>query len=64
MCVARAAGWIENGDAFDERTLATVRTQVGAGAVMDRLIGPVMLAGTAGFDGRWRTYLGIGRIFR
>jgi len=31
---------------------------------MDTLIGPVMLAGTAGFDGRWRTYLGIGRIFR
>jgi hypothetical protein len=26
--------------------------------------GPALLAGSAGFDGRWRTYVGIGRIFR
>jgi len=30
---------------------------------MDTIIGPVVLAGSAGFDGRWRTYFGVGRIF-
>jgi hypothetical protein len=30
---------------------------------MDTLVGPIILAGSAGFDGRWRTYVGIGRIF-
>jgi hypothetical protein len=31
---------------------------------MDTLVGPVVLAGAWSFDGRWRTYLGIGRTFR
>ena len=30
---------------------------------MDTIVGPVAVGGTAGFDGRWRTYVGIGRIF-
>ena len=57
-------GWIENGDAFDEWRQAGVRTNASLGVIMDTLIGPVMLAGSAGFDGRWRTFLGVGRIFR
>jgi NTE family protein len=58
-----AGGWIENGDAFDTWSSAAFRTNVSGGVIMDTLIGPVMLAGSAGFDGRWRTYLGVGRIF-
>jgi NTE family protein len=59
-----AGGWVENGDAFDDWNQATLRTQVGGGLIMDTLVGPVFVGVTAGFDGRWRTYLGIGRIFR
>ena len=56
--------WLENGDAFDEWSLARWRTNGGAGLVMDTIVGPVVIAGSWGFDGRWRTYLGVGRIFR
>jgi NTE family protein len=59
-----AGGWLENGDAFEEWSLARWRTNGGAGLVMDTIVGPVVLAGSWGFDGRWRTYLGVGRIFR
>lgn len=59
-----AGGWLENGDAFDDWDNATWRTNASAGVIMDTLIGPVMLAGSAGFDGRWRTYIGVGRIFK
>jgi NTE family protein len=57
-----AGGWVENGDAFDSGN-ATLRTNVSGGVVMDTLVGPVILAGSAGFDGAWRTYVGVGRIF-
>jgi NTE family protein len=59
-----AGGWLENGDAFDEWSLARWRTNGGVGLVMDSLVGPIVLAGSWSFDGRWRTYLGIGRLFR
>jgi NTE family protein len=59
-----AGGWLENGDAFEEWDLAHWRTNGSAGLVMDTLVGPVIVAGTWSFDGRWRTYVGIGRIFR
>ena len=58
-----AGAWLESGDAFDDWSKATLRTNASAGVVMDTIIGPVMLAGSAGFDGRWRTYLGVGRLF-
>ena len=58
-----AGAWLENGDAFDTWGGATFRTNVSGGVIMDTLIGPVILAGSAGFDGRWRTYLGVGRLF-
>ena len=56
-------GWLENGDAFDAWSSVRLRTNVSGGVIMDTLIGPVMVAVSAGFDGRWRTYLGVGRIF-
>jgi hypothetical protein len=31
---------------------------------MDTLIGPVMVAGSDGFDGHWPTCIGVGRSFR
>ena len=59
-----AGAWLENGDTFDEWDDAKWRSNGGAGIVMDTLIGPVLLAGEWSFDGRWRTYLGVGRLFR
>jgi NTE family protein len=59
-----AGGWLENGDAFQKWSLAEWRTNGGAGLIMDTIVGPVLLAGSWSFDGRWRTYIGIGRIFR
>lgn len=59
-----AGGWVENGDAFDNWNEATLRTNLSGGVILDTLVGPVILAGSAGFDGRWRTYIGIGRLFR
>jgi NTE family protein len=59
-----AGGWLENGDAFTEWEHAGWRTNGGVGLVMDTRLGPVVVAGSWGFDGRWRTYLGVGRTFR
>lgn len=59
-----AGGWLENGDAFDDWSLATWRSNLGLGVIMDTLVGPVLVGGSAGFDGRWRTYVGVGRILR
>jgi len=56
--------WLENGDAFDDWSLAKWRSNGGVGLVMDTIIGPVILAGSWGWDGRWRTYIGVGRVFR
>jgi NTE family protein len=57
-------GWLENGDAFNEWDLARWRSNGGVGLVVDTIVGPVILAGSWSFDGRWRTYFGIGRLFR
>jgi len=59
-----AGGWLENGDAFDEWDDAAWRTNSAVGLVMDTLVGPVLIAGAWSFDGRWRTYLGVGRLIR
>jgi NTE family protein len=56
--------WLENGDAFDSWNDLSWRTHVSTGLIVDTLIGPLLLGGSAGFDGRWRTYVGIGRLIR
>ena len=58
-----AGGWLENGDAFNDWNDATFRTQAGVGLMADTLIGPVLVGGTVGFDGRWATYIAVGRLF-
>jgi outer membrane protein assembly factor BamA len=59
-----AGAWLEGGDAFEDFGQAVWRTNVSGGVIMDTILGPVVVAGAADFDGRWRTYVGIGRIFR
>lgn len=59
-----AGTWVENGDAPNEWTDTRWRTHWGGGLIMETLIGPVFVGGTAGFDGRWRTYVGVGRLLR
>jgi NTE family protein len=56
-------GWAENGSAFDEIDDAKFLTNVSVGAVGDTLIGPVLLASSFDFNGAWRYYVGIGRLF-
>ncbi len=57
-----AGAWLENGDAFNGSD-AKLRTNVSGGVILDTIVGPVILAGSAGFDGSWRTYIGVGRLF-
>jgi NTE family protein len=59
-----AGAWMEGADAVDRWRDAGVRVNSGAALVMDTLVGPVVVAGAWSYDGRWRTYLGIGRLFR
>ena len=58
-----AGAWLENGDAFDDWRDATWQSNGGVGVVLDTIIGPAMLAGSWSFDGRWRTYVNVGRTF-
>ena len=56
--------WLENGDTFEDFSDAKWRTNVSGGIVLDTLFGPATLATSAGFDGRWRVYISVGRLFR
>jgi NTE family protein len=56
-------GWIENGSAFDTLDTAKLRTNASVGSVIDTLIGPAILGASFGFDGSWRYYFGVGRVF-
>ena len=56
-------GSIDNGAAFDHWKDATLSSQVSAGLIVDTLLGPAFAAASVGFDGRWRAYFGIGRLF-
>ncbi len=56
--------WVENGSAFNSHEDADFHSHVAGGLIMDTLVGPVLLAVSAGLDGGWRTIFGVGRIFR
>jgi NTE family protein len=56
-------GWVDNGAAFDEWRDVNWATHANVGVVVDTLLGPAFAATSAGFDGRWRFYIGLGRIF-
>jgi NTE family protein len=56
-------GWLEAGSAFDELDAAQVKSNVTIGGIGDTLLGPVLVAASFDFNGRWRYYLGIGRLF-
>ena len=59
-----AGVWLENGAAFNSDEDVNLRTHIGGGIVMDTLVGPMLIGASAGVDGEWRTFFGIGRIFR
>jgi NTE family protein len=56
-------GWLENGSAFDKISTAQWSTQVGLGAVLDTLLGPVLVGASFGFNGEHRYNVAIGRLF-
>jgi NTE family protein len=56
-------GWLENGTAFEEIDKAQLKTCVSVGAVMDTLVGPMILGASFSFEGHQRYYVSIGRIF-
>ena len=56
--------WLENGSAFNSDQDADLHTHAAGGIVIDSLIGPLVAGTSVGFDGGWRTFVSIGRIFR
>jgi NTE family protein len=56
-------GWVENGSVFDDVDDAKFRTNVSLGVIADTLVGPVVVGSSFGFNGAWRYYVGIGRLF-
>jgi NTE family protein len=56
-------GWLDNGAAFDEWDDSNWATHVSVGVIADTLLGPAFAATSAGFDGQWRFYIGLGRVF-
>jgi NTE family protein len=59
-----ASAWFQNGSAFNTHENADINSQLGFGLVLDTIVGPVLVGGSVGFDGAWRTHFGVGRIFR
>ena len=55
-------GWLDNGAAYDSWHDANWSTQVSLGVIADTLIGPAFVGTSAGFDGRWRFYIGLGHV--
>jgi NTE family protein len=58
-----AGGWLENGSAWNDIDDAELRSNVSVGVLADTLLGPVLLGSSVGFDGAFRYYIAIGRLF-
>jgi NTE family protein len=57
--------WFENGSVFDDPSDAELDSQLGLGAIMDTLVGPVLVGAGIGLNGGgYRIFFGVGRIFR
>ena len=56
--------WVEEGSAFDTWRAADFDTNLSGGLIAETLVGAVFAGASTGFDGSWRFYLGIGRVFR
>ncbi len=59
-----AGAWLGVGSAFNTGETADIHSHLGFGITMDTLVGPVLIGGSVGLDGGWRTLVGVGRIFR
>jgi hypothetical protein len=55
--------WLDTGSAFNTWKDKDYAVQASGGVILDTLLGPGFVATTVGFDGKWRVYFGIGRIF-
>lgn len=55
--------WMDSGSAFDAWKDMDYAVQASGGLVVDTLLGPGFVATSVGFDGKWRVYFGIGRLF-
>jgi NTE family protein len=56
-------GWLEGGSAFDRINEAKFKTSMSAAAILDTLLGPMIVGASASAEGSWRYYIGVGRIF-
>ncbi|HSC26371.1 MAG TPA: patatin-like phospholipase family protein [Vicinamibacterales bacterium] len=56
--------WLQNGSAFNTDEDADINSHAAFGVVADTLLGPVVAGASVGFDGGWRTFVGIGRVLR
>jgi NTE family protein len=58
-----AGAWVESGSVFDDLDAAKLKTNASLGALADTLIGPVLVGASFDFQGSWRYYIAIGRVF-
>ena len=58
------SGWVDTGSAFDHWDDKDVATHAAVGLIADSLIGPVFGGIGFGFDGAFRFYIGVGKLFR
>jgi NTE family protein len=54
--------WLENGSAFDARDVE-LSTHLGIGLIVETAIGPALVGTSIGFDGNYRVYFAVGRLF-
>jgi NTE family protein len=61
---AYAGVWVEAGSAFQSRSTAAWHQDVGVGLIIDSMIGPVFVGGSAGPGGHRRFYVALGPVLR